>query len=121
MSDIVLLKDQAELDGVDHRASARMQYPVTDGGEIQAIAIQQHFQRLADVEAYDIGDISVEVKAPLPGISVPVEPHGRPLFGNAEALEINHARRRPGWRRSGAVLGVGGQHGCGRTVAEKAV
>ena len=40
---------------------------------------------LPDVEADDIGDVSVDIEAPLPGSGAPVEAHGCPLVGDAEA------------------------------------
>src|SRR5204863_5457417 len=72
-------------------------------------------------EADDIGDVSVEKEAPLSGVGIPVETHGRPLVGDTKAFKVDDARGSRRWCRPSAVSLVAGQHGRGRPIAEKAV
>jgi len=79
MADVVLFQGQAQLGGVNHRAPACVHDPVLNGGEVQVIPLQERFHGLADVAAHDMGDIA----------------HGRPLLGDAEALEVEGDHRSP--------------------------
>ena len=61
---------------------------------------EQRLQGLPDIEADDVGNVPVDIETPLPGAVIPVEPHRRPLFRDAEAFEVDHCRGARGWCRA---------------------